>query len=81
MFRDNYCLHLQGRIERHHPEYKIELLKFSTSIQEDVRRRREDNIKMNLRELGWSSIDWVDLAEGRDQCRAPVNTIMNLRVP
>jgi hypothetical protein len=45
------------------------------------RRRWEDNIKMDLREIGWSGMDWIDLAQDRDQWRAFVNTVMNLRVP
>jgi hypothetical protein len=45
------------------------------------RRRWEDNIKMDLREMGWGAIDWIDLAQDRDQWRALVNTVMNLRVP
>jgi hypothetical protein len=45
------------------------------------RRRWVDNIKMNLREIGWDGIDWLDLAQDRDQWRALVNTVMNLRVP
>jgi hypothetical protein len=45
------------------------------------RRRREDNIKMDLRETGWGGMDWIDLALDRDQWRALVNTVMNLRVP
>jgi hypothetical protein len=44
------------------------------------RRRWMDNIKMDLREIGWDGMDWIDLAKGRDQWRARVNTIMNLRV-
>jgi hypothetical protein len=41
-----------------------------------------DNIKTDLRrEIGWGSMDWVDLAQERDQWRALVNTVMNLRVP
>jgi hypothetical protein len=40
-----------------------------------------DNIKMDLREIGWGGMDWIQLAEDRDQCRALVNTVMNLRVP
>jgi hypothetical protein len=44
-------------------------------------RRWEDNIKMDLREIGWDGIDWIDLAQDRDQWRALVNTVMNLRVP
>jgi hypothetical protein len=45
------------------------------------RRRWVDNIKMDLRETGWDGIDWIDLAQDRDQWRALVNTVMNLRVP
>jgi hypothetical protein len=39
------------------------------------------NIKMDLRERGWDGMDWIDLAQDRDQWRALVSTIMNLRVP
>jgi hypothetical protein len=45
------------------------------------RRRWEDNIKMDLREIGWGGTDWIDLAQDRDQWRALVNTVMNIRVP
>jgi hypothetical protein len=45
------------------------------------RRRWVDNIKMDLREIGWDCMDWIDLALDRDQWRALVNTVMNLRVP
>ena len=45
------------------------------------RRRWEDNIKINLREVGWGGIDWIDLALDRDRLRALVNAVMNLRVP
>jgi hypothetical protein len=45
------------------------------------RRRWVDNIKMDLREIGWDGKDWLELAEDRDQWRALVNTVMNLRVP
>jgi hypothetical protein len=44
-------------------------------------RRWEDNIRMDLREIGWGSMDWIDLAQDRDRWRALVNTVMNLRVP
>jgi hypothetical protein len=44
-------------------------------------RRWEDDIKMVLGEIGWGSTDWIDLAQDRDQWRALVNTVMNLRVP
>jgi hypothetical protein len=45
------------------------------------KRRWVDNIKMDLREIGWDGIDWIDLAEDRAHWRALVNTVMNLRVP
>jgi hypothetical protein len=45
------------------------------------RRRWVDNIKMDFREIGWDGIDWIDLAQYRDQWRALVNAEMNLRVP
>jgi hypothetical protein len=45
------------------------------------RHRWVDNIKMDLREIGWDGMDWIDPAQDRDQWRALVNAIMNLRVP
>jgi hypothetical protein len=39
-----------------------------------------DNIKMYLREIGWGGMDWIHLVQDRDQWRALVSTIMNLRV-
>jgi hypothetical protein len=45
------------------------------------RGRWEDNIKMDLREIGWGGMDWTDLAQDRDQWTALVNTVKNLRVP
>jgi hypothetical protein len=45
------------------------------------RRRWENNIKMDLREIGWGGMDWINLAEDRDQWRVLANTVMNLRVP
>jgi hypothetical protein len=40
-----------------------------------------DNIKMDLKEIGWGGMNWIDLAQIRDHWRALVDTIMNLRVP
>jgi hypothetical protein len=45
------------------------------------RRRWVDNIKMDLREIGWNGMDWIDLAQDRDQWKDLVNAVMNLRVP
>jgi hypothetical protein len=42
---------------------------------------RPGNIKMDLREIGWDGMDWVELAQDRDQWWAVVNRVMNLRVP
>ena len=45
------------------------------------RRSREDNIKMDLRRVGYDGRDWINLAQDRDQWRAYVRAAMNLRVP
>jgi hypothetical protein len=45
------------------------------------RPKRGNNIKMDLREMGWGGMDWIDLAQDRDQWRTLVNTVMKLRVP
>jgi hypothetical protein len=50
-------------------------------LLERSRRRWVDNIKMDRREIGWDGMDWIELAQDRDQWRALVNTVMNLRVP
>jgi hypothetical protein len=46
-----------------------------------LRRRSKDNIKVDLREIGWGDMDWLDLTQNKDQWRALVNTVMNLHVP
>jgi hypothetical protein len=45
------------------------------------KRRWEDNIKMDLRKVGFGDVYWIDWAQDRDRWRALVNTVMNLRVP
>jgi hypothetical protein len=40
-----------------------------------------DNIKTNLREIGWDGWDWIDLTHDRDRWRALVKVVMNLRIP
>ena len=45
------------------------------------RRRWEDNVKMNLQEVGCGILDWIELAQDTDRWRVLVNAVMNLRVP
>jgi len=45
------------------------------------RRRWEDNIKLDIQEMGCEGMDWIDLAQDREMWRALVNAVMNLRVP
>jgi hypothetical protein len=40
-----------------------------------------ENIKMDVREIGWDGMDWIDLVQDRDRWSALVNMVMNLRVP
>jgi hypothetical protein len=44
------------------------------------RSRWEDNMKMDLQEVGWVGMNWIELAQGRDGWRALVYVVMNLRV-
>jgi hypothetical protein len=46
-----------------------------------TRHRLMDNIKMDLLEIGWNFVDWIDLDQDRYRWRALVNSVMNLRVP
>jgi hypothetical protein len=60
--------------------------KVLTGKQEEKRplgrpmRRWEDGVRMDLRKLGWGSVEWIQLAQDRDRWRALVNTVTNLRV-
>jgi hypothetical protein len=45
------------------------------------RRRWMDNIRMDLREVGWGDVEWIGLAQDRNRWRALVNSVLNLRVP
>jgi len=45
------------------------------------RRRWENNIKMDLQEVGCGGMDWIELAQDRDRWRVLVNAVMNVRVP
>jgi hypothetical protein len=44
------------------------------------RRRWVNNIKIDLRNIGWDGVDWIDMAQDRDQWRALVNTLLNILV-
>ena len=46
-----------------------------------LRCRWEDNIKMDLQEVGYWGMDWIELAQDRDRWRTLVNAVMNFRVP
>jgi hypothetical protein len=45
------------------------------------RRWWMDNVELNLREIGWDGMDWIDVAQNRDHLRSLVNTAMNLLIP
>jgi hypothetical protein len=45
------------------------------------RCRQLDNVRMDLGEVGWDDVDWIDLAQDRTRWRALVNSVLNLRVP
>jgi hypothetical protein len=64
----NACKILVGKPERNRPLGR-------------PRRKWEDNIRMDLRKIGWEGVNWMHLAQDRDQWQALVNTVMNLMVP
>ena len=45
------------------------------------KRRWKDNIKMDLKEVGWGNMDWIDLAQDRNRLQALLNAVINLQVP
>jgi hypothetical protein len=45
------------------------------------KRRWIDNVKIDLRDIRWDAMDWIDLVQNRDKWRALVSTVMNLLVP
>ena len=53
---------------------------FFRHVAYEMRRRWEDNIKMDPQEVGWGDMEWLDLAQERDRWRALVNAVIKLRV-
>ena len=66
--RRGMCRVLVGKTERKRPLGRLRI-------------RWEDNIKMDLQEVGCKGMDWIELAQDRDRRRALANAVMNLRVP
>jgi hypothetical protein len=72
---------MEDKMGRAFSMYRIFVAKpEGTRPLERHRRRWVENIKMNLTEIRWGGMDWIDLAQDRDQWKALVNTVMNLRV-
>ena len=71
-----------ARMKERRGVYRVLVGKLDEKRQLGIPRRRwEHNIKMNIREVRWWGIYWIDMAQDRDSWRALVNVIMNLRVP
>jgi hypothetical protein len=60
--------------------YRVFVGKPEEKTLERPRHKWEDGIKMDLREIGWGSVEWIQLAQDRDHWRAVVNVVMNLQV-
>jgi hypothetical protein len=79
--RANYLSHKPSRMGERRNAYRILVGKPDGKRSLGRPRRRwMDNIKMDLREVGWDGRAWIDLAQDRDQWRGYVNAVMNLRV-
>jgi hypothetical protein len=70
-----------ARIEENRKVYKVLAGKPEGKRPLGIPRRRwEDGIRMDLREIGWGGVGWFRLAQDRDRCRTVVTAVMNLRV-
>jgi hypothetical protein len=70
-----------ARMEEERNEYRVVMGK--PVVKRPLGRPRrtwEDGIRKDLRDIGWGSVDWIQLAQVRDRWRALVNTVMNLLV-
>jgi hypothetical protein len=73
-----------GHVPRKEKRNAYRILVEKPEGKRPLRRQRHrwvDNIKMDLREIEWDGVDWIDMAEDMDLWRALVNTVLNLRVP
>ncbi|PNF41092.1 hypothetical protein B7P43_G06219, partial [Cryptotermes secundus] len=66
---------------RMHNEELHNLHSSPSIIRTNKSRRMRDNNKMDLREIGWDGMDWIDLAQDGNQWSALMNTVINLRLP
>jgi hypothetical protein len=60
--------------------YVLLVMHYANLATLTTRRRREDNIRMDLREIGWKDVGWIHLVQDRGQWWALVNTVMKLRI-
>jgi hypothetical protein len=71
-------------VEHGRDERCIQYFGWKTQRDKTTQKTRhgwEHNIRMDFREIGWEGVDWIHLAQDRDQWQAVVNMIMNLHVP
>ena len=70
---------MHGRKTRTHRDWWRNLKE--RYLREDLGVVGEGNIGMHCKEMGWGDVEWINVAQHWDRCRAVVNTVMNIRVP